>query len=521
MSAPPPATPAPAPGRLSAASAPARGSVPAAFRRRAAAAPGNVALADGRHQYTYGELQHRADTLARALIAAGVAPGDRVVVCLERSAALVTTLLAVLAAGAVCLPVDPGEAPARLDTVLDDAGAAVAVCDATGRALLAGRALRHVDPDASAPPGPPAPLPEPGPEDVALLMYTSGSTGRPKGVMVPHRAVVNLATDPNYAELGPADRVLHLAPVAFDASTFEIWGALLAGARLEVAPPGPLAPAALGTVLRQRGITVLWLTAALFHRQVDEAPESLTGLRTLLAGGDVLSPAHVRALRAAAPGLALVNGYGPTEATTFSLCHRVGPDEEFPRSVPVGRPVQNTAVRLCDERGAPVPDGTPGELWIGGAGVALGYWRDAARTAERFVPDARGALWYRSGDLAVRRPDDGVVEFLGRTDGQVKLHGHRVEPGEVEHALTGHPAVRRAAVALRVNHLGDPRLVAWLVPAGAWERRALRAHLRERLPAHMVPAVFLPVDELPVTTNGKVDRQALPDPDWRRKENYV
>ncbi|MER6920886.1 amino acid adenylation domain-containing protein, partial [Streptomyces spiralis] len=428
--------------------------------------------------------------------------------------------------GAAYVPVDLGEAPGRLADMLDDAGARVALCDAAGRALLAGRPLRTLDPAAMDPAAPAhparsAPLPDAGPEALACLMYTSGSTGRPKGVMVPHRAVVNLVTEPNYVRLGPADRLLQLAPVAFDAATFEIWGALLNGARVELAPPRTLGPAELGRLLDERGITVLWLTAALFHRQIETAPESLAGLRTLLAGGDVLSPGHVRRLRSAAPGLELVNGYGPTEATTFSLCHRIAPDEEFPRSVPIGRPVQNAAVELRDDSGSVVPDGDTGELWVAGAGVSLGYWRRPELTAERFVPDASGRLWYRTGDLARRRPEDRVVEFLGRADGQIKLHGHRVEPGEIEHALARHVSLRQAAVAVRTNHLGEDRLVAWVTADGPPDRRALRSFLRERLPGYMVPAVFLHVEELPVTKNGKVDRRALPDPDWRRKENYV
>ncbi|GHE78624.1 hypothetical protein GCM10014715_37340 [Streptomyces spiralis] len=500
--------------------------VPDAFRRRARLSPSAVAVADAAERLDYAELERRTDGLAHALVAAGTRPGDRVVVCVERSVALVVALLAVLKAGAAYVPVDLGEAPGRLADMLDDAGARVALCDAAGRALLAGRPLRTLDPAAMDPAAPAhparsAPLPDAGPEALACLMYTSGSTGRPKGVMVPHRAVVNLVTEPNYVRLGPADRLLQLAPVAFDAATFEIWGALLNGARVELAPPRTLGPAELGRLLDERGITVLWLTAALFHRQIETAPESLAGLRTLLAGGDVLSPGHVRRLRSAAPGLELVNGYGPTEATTFSLCHRIAPDEEFPRSVPIGRPVQNAAVELRDDSGSVVPDGDTGELWVAGAGVSLGYWRRPELTAERFVPDASGRLWYRTGDLARRRPEDRVVEFLGRADGQIKLHGHRVEPGEIEHALARHVSLRQAAVAVRTNHLGEDRLVAWVTADGPPDRRALRSFLRERLPGYMVPAVFLHVEELPVTKNGKVDRRALPDPDWRRKENYV
>ncbi|WP_441247465.1 amino acid adenylation domain-containing protein [Kitasatospora sp. McL0602] len=495
-------------------------SVPAAFRRQAARTPDAVALADGTRQLSYAELDSRADALARLLAEEGVRPGDRVAVCLERSVDLVVALLGVLKAGAAYLPLTLTEAPARLSGMLTDAGVELAVCDAAGARQLAGQSVRTV----SELPGPTpaaAGLPAPGAEDLACLMYTSGSTGRPKGVMVPHRSVVNLVTEPNYVTLGPGDRILQLAPVAFDAATFEIWGALLNGARVEVPPHGPVGPAELTELLLERGITVLWLTAALFHRQIDSDAASLGTLRTVLAGGDVLSTDHVRRLRAAAPALEIVNGYGPTEATTFSLCHRIAPDEEFTHSVPIGTPLQGAVVELRAADGTPAADGDEGELWVGGAGVSLGYWQRPELTAERFVADADGRLWYRTGDL-VRRRADGAVEFLGRIDGQFKLHGQRVEPGEIENVLAEHPEVRQAAVAVRTNHLGDLRLVAWLTTVEeTLNRRALRAFLRERLPDHMVPALFATVDELPVTTNGKVDRKALPDPDWKSKALYL
>lgn len=540
-------------------------SVPEAFRHQAARTPEAVAVAGAGVELTYGELDRRSDAWAAALVAHGVWPGDRVLVCLERSVSLVVGLLAILKASAAYLPVDLGEAPARLAGIVADAEVRLALCDTAGAGVLAAHdvpvlvvgppggapevsasgastwmpADRPVSPagqpgegttDAEAPPPPGVPLslagqpsggtPRTGPEDVACVMYTSGSTGRPKGVLVPHRAVVNLVREPNYVSLDAHDRLLQLAPVAFDAATFEIWGALLNGARLEVAPAGPLGAAGLGGLLRERGITVLWLTAALFHRQIDVDAGSLGSLRVLLAGGDVLSAEHVRRLRAAAPELRIVNGYGPTEATTFSLCHRIAPDEEFPRSVPIGVPVQGTEAQLRDDSGAVVPEGAEGELWIAGAGVGLGYWRRPDLTAERFVTDTEGRTWYRTGDLARRRPD-GVHEFLGRIDGQVKLLGHRVEPGEIENLLAAHPPIGQAAVGVRTNLVGDPKLVAWVTLTGPLDRRALRARLRRELPEYMVPTLFAAVDALPVTANGKVDRNALPTPDWRRKENYV
>jgi amino acid adenylation domain-containing protein len=500
------------------------------FAARAASTPSAVAVESAELVLTCRELDTWADDIAARLVSEGVHPGDRVAVCLHRSAALVASMLGVLKAGATYVPVEPGEPGPRLAEMLTDADVALVVCDRdTEDALrpLPAKVTEVGDPTTRRPSGAPRVDVAGGPDDLAYLMYTSGSTGRPKAVMVEHRNVANLVTRPTYVSLGPDDRVLQLASVAFDAATFEIWGALLGGARLVLAPPGALTAKEVGDVVRRWGVTVLWLTAALFHRQVDEDVEAFRGVRTVLAGGDVLSVTHVRRLMAAVPECEIVNGYGPTEATTFTCCYRVTPGERLGHAVPIGRPIQNVVVHILDPDdpgGREVAAGEAGELCIGGAGVARGYWRRPALTAQAFVPHplTPGGRLYRSGDLARRRAD-GVVEFLGRIDHQIKLRGYRIEPGEVETVLTDHPQVMRAAVVARDNHLGDRRLVAYVVlaPGAALDRRSIRDHVRSRLPSYMVPALLLPLPELPVTVNGKVDRTALPAPDWRRKDSYV
>ncbi|WP_377270023.1 amino acid adenylation domain-containing protein [Peterkaempfera sp. SMS 1(5)a] len=514
-------------------------SVPEAFRSRVAGTPDAVAVSSAGEDVSYGLLDAWSDALAQQLTSeAGVRPGDRVAVSMERSPGLVAALLGVLKAGAAYLPVAVDDPDQRVADVLADAGAGVALCDPDGRPRLARHGVRALgvpaSPDGSVAVGRgeqhPAAHPAVDPHALAYLMYTSGSTGRPKAVAVEHRNITNLVTAPNYVGLGPDDRILQLAPVAFDAATFEIWGALLNGARLVLAPPEQVEAEDLGELLRDAGITVLWLTAALFHRQIEVDVKALAGLHTVLAGGDVLSVPHVRELREALPDCRIVNGYGPTETTTFAVCHRVGPTEDLGRAVPIGRPLQNVTAVIVDETGRPVPDGTPGELWIGGAGVSRGYWRRPELTAAAFVTPAwagaagRGdadGRFYRSGDQARRRPD-GVIEYLGRIDDQFKLRGFRIEPGEIESLLTEHAQVRAAAVGIRESHLGDRRLVAWVVPAGdALDRRTLRAQLRERVPEHMVPAAFVALDALPITANGKTDRKALPAPDWTSRSIYV
>jgi aspartate racemase len=315
---------------------------------------------------------------------------------------------------------------------------------------------------------------------------------------------------------GPDEVVLQLAPLSFDASTFEIWGALLNGGRLVIAPPGVPTVDELGTLLRGHGVTILWLTAGLFQQVVDERLEALSGLRQLLAGGDVLSVPHVRRVLAELPGCRLINGYGPTENTTFTCCHTVTAATDLEHSVPIGRPIANSRVYVLDRQRRPVPIGVPGELWIAGDGLARGYLNRPELTAERFVAhDLGGGLHerlYRSGDL-VRYLADGSLQFLGRLDDQVKLRGFRVEPGEIETALLRHEDVREAAVVIRTGPRGDKQLVAYVVAQRSLAVPDVRDFLRRTLPDYMVPAAVLFLDRLPLTPNGKIDHRALPTPE--------
>lgn len=503
-------------------------SVTEAFRRQAAETPDATAVSADAGRISYAELDAWSDAVARLLVEqAAVEPGDRVAVSLERSPQLVTALLGVLKAGAAYLPIATAEPQLRLADILSDAEPAATLCDQSLNPRFAAWRAPCL-PVPQRPDGPrrraPFAGPQISPQDLAYLMYTSGSTGRPKAVMVEHRNIANLALRPAYASVGPGDAILQISPAAFDAATFEIWGALLNGARVALAPPGQVLAEDLGGLLRRERVTVCFLTAALFHRQIDVDPAAFGALRTVISGGEVLSPAHLRALRAAVPGCRIVNAYGPTETTTFATWHEIGAGEDLSRPVPIGRPVQNVVAEVVGDDGRPVAAGNPGELWIGGSGVSRGYWRRPDLTAAAFVPGRwQGAegRYYRSGDQARRRAD-GVIEFLGRRDGQFKLRGCRIEPGEIENALARHPCVRRAAVGVRQSPQGDRRLVAWVVPADTGiDRRALRAHLRERVPEYMVPAGFVALGELPVTANGKLDRRALPEPDWSSKALYV
>jgi amino acid adenylation domain-containing protein len=496
--------------------------VDALFAEHATRTPDAVALEweDGR--MTYAELDARSARLARHLRARGVRAGTRVGVCLERGPDAVAALLAVLKAGGAFVPLDPSYPAERLAFMLADTAVPVLVTVQALAQRLPAHGARTVllDRDAALIAAQPAGTLRAGtgPEWPAYVMYTSGSTGTPKGIAVPHRAIVRLVRGTDFLAIDRSDVFLHLAPVSFDASTLELWGPLLNGARLAIYPAGQTSVEGIAAAVRRHGVTTLWLTAGLFHLVVDENIRALAGVRQLVAGGDVLSVPHVRRVLAELPGTTVINGYGPTENTTFTCCHPVRALAEGAASVPIGRPVAGTRVYVLDGRMQPVPVGVPGELYAGGAGLALGYLNRPALTAEKFVPSpfAAGELLYRTGDR-VRWTESASLEFLGRTDAQVKVRGFRIEPGEIESALRTHPAVTDAAVVARRGQGQAARLVAY-VTGDRPEPEALRAHLAERLPEYMRPATIVVLERLPLTANGKVDAAALPEPEVQRAE---
>ncbi|HEV7519238.1 MAG TPA: amino acid adenylation domain-containing protein, partial [Thermoanaerobaculia bacterium] len=372
--------------------------------------------------------------------------------------------------------------------------------------------------DGRLPPGQELPEPRPargdaaGPESLAYVMFTSGSTGRPKAVAAVHRGVVRLVRGADYARFGPEEVFLQLAPASFDASTLEIWGALLHGGRLVLMPPEMPTLSGLGEALARYGVTTLWLTAGLFHQMVEENLSGLAPVRQLLAGGDTLSPAQVARAARELPGTRLINGYGPTEGTTFTCCWPVDA-ARLDGSVLIGRPIANTRVFVLDREDQLAAVGVPGELAVGGDGLARGYLGRPDLTAERFRPDpfgGPGGRLYRTGDRG-RWQASGEIELLGRIDQQVKIRGFRVEPGEVEAILAGHPELRQAAVLVREERPGDKRLVAYAAarPGAAVASADLRRYLKERLPEYMVPGTFVLLGAFPLTPNGKVDRRAL------------
>jgi amino acid adenylation domain-containing protein len=489
-------------------------SLPELVARQARLRPDSLAVVGGGERLTYAELLARARALAGTLRTRGVGRGDAVGILLPRSALSAVAPLAVLIAGAAYVPLDPAHPPARIGRSLADAGAGVALTSAAlAERLPAG--VEAIDVTAASG-GEPLVECEARAEDLAYVMYTSGSTGEPKGVEVTHRNIARLVDDPGFAELGPGTVMLHAASPAFDATTLELWGPLANGGTVAVLGEQP-SPDAVAAAIAAHGVTTAWLTAGLFHELVDRRPDCLGSLRHLLAGGDVLSPAHVsRALAALPVDGRLSNGYGPTETTTFALTHELRPGDEVGATVPLGRPIQGTVCEVLDSAGQPAPVGVVGELWIGGDGVARGYRGDPGLSAERFHPDPErpGARRYRSGDLVRRRPD-GVLEFVGRADRQLKVRGVRVEPAEVERVLRDHAAVGDVAVVAYGEAGGERALAAYVVPDeadGGPAPAALRKHALARLPAAMVPTAWLALEALPLNANGKVDRARLPQP---------
>ena len=547
------------------------------FAEQAARTPAAVAIESGVRRLTYCELERSSNQFARHLMSLGLRSGDVVGLCLDALPEMVAGMLGTLKAGGGYLPLDAALPPSRLEFMLADAGVSVLVdrsdrftgiagqdvrrvCWAADRDAIAGQSGEPLsadhglvggsDGDAGAP-GDGGDASDPG-ERLAYIIYTSGSTGRPKGIAVPHRAINRLVCDTDYIQIGPHDRVAQASTMAFDAATFEVWGALLGGGCLvEIERDTLLAPEALHAAIRDRAISVMFLTTALLNQVARTVPAAFGSLDTLLFGGERVDPGLVREVLGNGPPRRLLHVYGPTETTTFATWHLIDAVPAGATNVPIGRPIANTSAYVLDAWMNLVPVGVPGELCVGGPGLALGYLNRPELTAEKFVASPFGTL-YRTGDR-VRLLPGGAIEFLGRRDQQVKIRGFRIEPAEIEAVLLRHPEVADCAVVVREDRPGDRRLVAYATarspsptgPAGgslsgtvavgladaspsdarpsaasppdaSLDERSLPTRLkhfaRANLPDYMVPTAVVLLAALPLNANGKVDRHALPQP---------
>ncbi|MFC8450014.1 amino acid adenylation domain-containing protein [Kitasatospora sp. NPDC057223] len=486
-----------------------------AFRAAARRHPDAVAVREGDTELTYTQLAAAVAEQARLLRAAGVVPGDTVLIGLERSVAEAVAVLGTVSAGAAYVGVDLALPAAHTRQITAKAAPAAALVPADARTHEALAGIATVDTwDPAWRPAPDGDPDHPAadPARQAYIAFTSGSTGEPKGVSVPHRGVLRLVLDVDYVRLGPGERMLRLSPLAFDASTLELWGALLTGATLEVHPAGLPSPSELGAFLVERGITVAWLTAGLFRLVAEFAPDGLGGLRQLLTGGDVVPQDHAARMLARHPGLVITNGYGPTENTTFTTTHSVRRPEDIDGPLPIGRPIPGTRVYVLDERGRRVPPGAVGELYAAGDGLADGYVHNEAETARRFgrfSPEVDERL-YRTGDV-VRLDTRGRISFLGRSDHQVKIRGYRIELSAISDVLATHPDVQDAVMVVTDDDSAGKRIVGAVVPVpgSSVDAAELRDLLAGRLPGYMVPVLWALLERMPVTANGKVDRKAI------------
>ncbi len=499
------------------------------FEKQVEESPDAVAVVFEDQQLTYRELEEKANQLGHYLEKLGGEPGDLVGICMEHSVEMIIGLLGILKAGGAYVPLDPSYPKERLGFMLEDTHVGIVLTDMVSLNSLPLTGVRVIcldrDWDEIAKESQVNPSSSSTADSLAYVIYTSGSTGLPKGVEVRHRGVVRLLFGVDYVQLDSAQTFVHLAPISFDAATFEVWGALLHGGKCVLFPEKVPNPRELEEVLKKYRVSTLWLTAALFNMVINEEPQALADVKQLLIGGEALSVPHVRKGLAELPGTEIINGYGPTESTTFTCCYRIPRElDEDLSSIPIGRPIGNTQVYILDPYLNPVPIGVAGELHIGGDGLARGYLNRPELTAEKFIkhpfsndPEAR---LYKTGDRARYLPD-GNIEFLGRIDNQVKLRGYRIELGEIETVLNHNPAIKEAVVTVREDSPGDKRLIAYVVSHQqlSLTNSELKSYLREKIPEYMVPSAFVLMDAVPLTANGKVDRRALPAPDRSKSES--
>ena len=497
------------------------------FEEQVALRPAQIAIVFGAEQLTYGELDQRASQLAVYLQSQGVGIEDLVGLCTERSVEMIVGMLGILKAGGAYVPIDPNYPTERLSFMLTDTQVKLILTqshlvnqlpDSSAKVVCLDTDRFEIDRDL-----PLQTLPQIEPDNLACIVYTSGSTGQPKGVKIQQRGVVRLVKGTAYATFSEQEVFLQLAPLSFDPSILEIYGALLNGGKLVIFPAHLPSLDEIEQIIRQHQVNILWLTVGLFNSIVDEKITALTPIRQMLTGGDVVSVTHAQKFLDAVPEGKLINGYGPTECSVFSACYHVNTPVDLASSLPIGQAISNTQIYILDPQLQLVPIGIPGELYIGGDGLARGYLNRPELSAEKFIPNPfkPDTRLYKSGDLG-KYLAGGTIEFLGRSDNQVKVSGFRIELGEIEIAMLQYPGVKEAVTIVRSDTPERKVLVGYFVPDSGVDGLQLSVNLRQwltdRLPGFMVPTKLMALSVMPLTQNSKIDRRALPQPDTTRLE---
>ncbi len=488
------------------------------FEEQALKSPDSTAVVFDRKKLTYKELNDRSNRLAHYLKKKGVKAETMVPICIDRSLDMMVGIIGILKAGGAYVPIDPEYPEERIKFMLEDTKASVILTSANNRSKLpeSGSDVIEIDADWLLISNEPDSDPKrtTGPDSLANVIYTSGSTGKPKGAMVTQRNVVSLVKGIKYVALSKGDILLATGSPSFDATTFEYWSMLLNGGKLILCNESRLLNSKLlKEEIVDKGVNIMWFTSSWFNQLVDNDISVFKGLKTIIVGGEKLSEYHIGIVRETYPELEIVNGYGPTENTTFSLTCKVTADMTN-ASIPIGRPLENRSAYILDKDLMPVPVGVSGEIFLGGSGVSRGYLNQPDLTAEKFVknPFGDGEVMYITGDLGRWMPD-GNIEYLGRMDEQIKIRGYRIEPGEIESVLRECDLVNQAVVMVREDRENNRRLVGYVVPEGSLDRVLIIKYLESRLPDYMIPALWVELQILPLTSNGKIDRSALPDPD--------
>lgn len=498
------------------------------FEIQAEETPDAIAVVFQDEKVSYGELNRRANRLACELRDFGIGPERAVGICTRRSVEMVVGLLAILKADGAYVPIDPDFPPHRMAYMMEDSDVHVVLTQRGAAQDFPVGTWKQLTlesgPDAYAENDSQNAARRATSRSLAYIIYTSGSTGEPKGVCIEHQGVVQLVKENIRSSFGPEDATLQISPLSSDPSSFQIWGPLLAGGHVVVAPPERLTISQLGACIRDFGVTKINMSAGLFHLLVDEQLHDLRGVHQMLIGGEVLSPAHIQTALDALPDTVLTNVYGPTECSISATCHHMRTGYRVGSSVSIGRPISNSRAYVLDPSMNPVPIGVAGELVLGGDGVGRGYQNKPELTAERFLPDPfsgrQYARMYRTGDRC-RWLENGTLEFMGRFDDQLKISGYRIEPGEIESVMQRHGNVKECIVLGRRDTPGVTRLVAYVVSETGKKMSVeeLRAFARKQLPEYMTPSTVVFLDDFPLKPNGKVDRKALPPPGPSRPES--